>query len=253
MIFVSYSQKDQVWLERFITASKPLDRYAQIDLWSDRRIKPGDDWQREIDSAMDRAVIAVLLVSMNFLDSDFIYNVELPYILAAAKKRNLKILLVRLTPCYLEATPLHKINAAAGYPKPLNAMAEYGWMEELCKVCGEIDKIVKKFETPNVNSALSGRDVQIKEPKLKVLAKPASRETEILVYAPNGYWYTQSRILKGSMNADCHFGNSETKAGTVFKIIALTRGVEGRLGAGTKFPSLPAHRTKSQEVTVRRR
>src|SRR5271156_5181948 len=99
MIFVSYSHLDKVWIDRFLSTAKPLEQYVGLDIWSDKRIKPGERWNEEIDRAMDRAFAAVLLVSINFLSSDFIANVELPYILAAAEKRKLQVLWVKLTPC----------------------------------------------------------------------------------------------------------------------------------------------------------
>jgi len=251
MVFVSYSHLDKDWLKRFRTVFKPLSRYAEIDLWSDERIKPGENWRDEINKAMDKAVVAVLLVSINFLDSDFVANEELPYILAAAEKRKLKILWIMLTPCLVKVTPLRHIQAAAGMPKPLNAMTNYEWMTAFCTVCGEIDAIIKKIETPVINPRLNGRPVKREELKLRVLAKPAMRETEVLVYSGDG-WHTQSRIAKGSMTADCWFGNMKlTKPGHSFKIIALTR-EDGRLNPGSKYLNIPRNRTKSAEATVKR-
>lgn len=160
MVFVSYSHDDKEWLERFRKVFKPLNRYAEIDLWSDKRIKAGADWRAEITKAMANAVVAVLLVSLNFLDSDFIGDEELPYILDAARKQKIQILWILLTPCLYKVTPLEKIKAAAGFPDPLNQMTEYEWMEAFCTVCDEIDKIVKKIETPVINSKLNGRALQ---------------------------------------------------------------------------------------------
>lgn len=45
-------------------------------------------------------------------------------------------------------------------------------MAELCKVCDDIDRIVKKLETPVINPALKDRKVKQKEAGLEVLAKP---------------------------------------------------------------------------------
>jgi hypothetical protein len=59
MIFVSYSRRDEKWLDRFQDVFKPLSTYAELDLWSDRRIKPGDDWKSEINRAMNAAYAAV--------------------------------------------------------------------------------------------------------------------------------------------------------------------------------------------------
>ncbi|MBV9299070.1 MAG: hypothetical protein JO066_08845 [Verrucomicrobia bacterium] len=79
----------------------------------------------------DATFAAVLLTSVNFLNSDFIANEELPFILAAAKARKMEIFWIRLTPCLIRATPLRHLQAAAGMEKPLNKMAEYDWMEAL--------------------------------------------------------------------------------------------------------------------------
>ena len=200
---------------------------------------------------MDRAIVAVLLVSANFLDSDFIAEVELPYILEAARKRNLTILWLRLTNCLFRHTPLRSIQAVAGMNKPLNAMAEFEWQAAFCNVCEEIDLTIKKRETPNINPALKARQVKRVEPNLQVLATPAWRETEVVIQPSNGYWYTQARIPKGSTTTNCYFGDSNTKSGAIFKLIALTRG-EGRLAPGSKHPSIPLHRTRSQEIAVKR-
>jgi hypothetical protein len=251
MVFVSYSHLNKDWLNRFRTVFKPLSRYAEIDLWSDERIKPGENWRDEINEAMDEAVVAVLLVSIDFLNSDFVANKELPYILAAAQKRKLKVLWIKLTPCLVGVTPLRHIQAAAGIPKPLNAMTDYEWMTAFCKVCGEIDVIIKKMEMPVINPKLNSRTVKREERKLQVLGKPAMRETEVLVYSGDG-WHTQSRVAKGAMTADCWFGDlKHSKPGDSFKIIALTT-EEGRLNPGSKHLNIPKHRTKSAEATVKR-
>jgi hypothetical protein len=74
-----------------IAVFRPLSRHADIDLWSDELIKPGENWRAEINKEMAKAVVAVLLVSVNFLDSDFIAKEELLHILNAAKKRKIQI------------------------------------------------------------------------------------------------------------------------------------------------------------------
>jgi hypothetical protein len=52
---------------------------------------------------------------------------------------------IRLTPCLIRTTPLRDLQAAAGIEKPLNQMVEYERMEAFCKVCGELDVIVKNL------------------------------------------------------------------------------------------------------------
>jgi hypothetical protein len=63
-IFISYSHADREWLGRLNTFLKPLKRAEQIVLWDDSAIKPADVWRAEIQNGLDRACIAILLVTV---------------------------------------------------------------------------------------------------------------------------------------------------------------------------------------------
>ncbi len=76
-IFICYSHKDQEYLERIQVHLKPIKKDG-IDLWSDLCIRPGDNWRNEIAGALERANVGILLVSADFLASDFITENELP-------------------------------------------------------------------------------------------------------------------------------------------------------------------------------
>src|SRR3954470_17624379 len=76
-VFISYSHADRTWLERLKWHLKPLVREGRLDCWDDTRIRPGDDWKREIRTALEKAQVAVLLISARFFASDFIDKNEL--------------------------------------------------------------------------------------------------------------------------------------------------------------------------------
>jgi hypothetical protein len=91
-VFLSYSHADQEFLHRILVHLRPLERDGLIDLWSDTNIKAGDRWRDEIRKALSDARIAVMLISADFLASDFIVTNELPPLLVAAEERGTRIM-----------------------------------------------------------------------------------------------------------------------------------------------------------------
>ena len=100
--FISYSHTDKEALDRLLVHLKPLQRQGVLDVWADTMIKAGDRWEEEISAALSRAVIAVLLISADFMASDFIIDNELPPLLEGARERGTRILPVVLKPCRFE-------------------------------------------------------------------------------------------------------------------------------------------------------
>jgi hypothetical protein len=84
VVFVSYCREDAEWLQRFAVMLKPEVRNRPpVQLWHDTLIGAGEQWRAELEDAIARTRVALLLVTPDFLASDFIMNVELPALVAA--------------------------------------------------------------------------------------------------------------------------------------------------------------------------
>ena len=105
-LFISYCHSDQHCLERLLVHLRPLQRSKSVICWSDKSIRTGDKWRTEIKINIDDAAIAILLVSADFLASDFIINNELPPLLMGAEARGTRILPVILKPCGFHRDPV---------------------------------------------------------------------------------------------------------------------------------------------------
>ncbi len=119
-IFISYAQEDRYYLDRLIVHLATLKRSGWVSIWSDREIKPGDDWEHEIDSHLDTADIIVLLVSAAFMASDYAYGVEMMRALERASRGEVEIIPIIIRPVSWQGAPFGKLQALPEDAKPIS-------------------------------------------------------------------------------------------------------------------------------------
>ncbi len=126
--FVSYSHADAEHLTRLHVHLAPYIREHKVDVWDDTRITPGALWKEEIRRAMAEAKVAILLVSADFMASDFIAHDELPPLLEAAEQEGTLIVPVILSPCSFKRSKLSQYQALNKESEPLISMPR--WQQE---------------------------------------------------------------------------------------------------------------------------
>lgn len=137
-IFISYSRNDIKWLELLSKHLKPYLYNAKMDVWDDRRIHAGDHWQAKVQEALGQAAVAVLLVTPDFLASDFISSRELPQILEAARDRGLIILWIAVEASAVSETPIASYQALNDPKMPLVGRHYAHRDQELSQICLQI-------------------------------------------------------------------------------------------------------------------
>src|SRR5215510_15976136 len=153
-VFVSYSHQDLKWLKRVQTHLKDLTRRDLVELWDDTRIQTGAQWRKEIRDALNSASAAVLLISADFIASDFIAEDELPPLLAAAEKDGVKILSLILSPSrYEKIESLSKYQSVNPPSKPLAGLPKVEQEAYLVKLSDDVLCAIEEVSTkPTVAS-----------------------------------------------------------------------------------------------------
>ena len=98
-VFISYSHSDDVWKRRLIQHLRILEYEGRLSVWDDQQIEAGDEWLLRIEAALGAATVAVLLISADFLASDFIHRVEIRRFLEQRQAHGLHIIPLLVRPC----------------------------------------------------------------------------------------------------------------------------------------------------------
>src|SRR5262249_31358825 len=77
----------------------PLKRQRKIEEWYDRQIEPGTAWEHAISSRLEDAHLILLLMSADFLASDYCFGVEMETAMARLKSGEAKVVPILVSPC----------------------------------------------------------------------------------------------------------------------------------------------------------
>lgn len=108
-VFMSYSHVDEKFKEKLDVHLSPLKRNKKIRSWNDRELFAGAMMDEEIREHLENDDIIILLISADFIDSDYCYSIEMERAIERCKMGQCKIVPVILRPCLWKETPLKKI------------------------------------------------------------------------------------------------------------------------------------------------
>jgi hypothetical protein len=115
----SYSHADEDLRNELEIHLATLKRQGLIETWHDRRILAGQEFAGEINQSFKEADVILLLVSPNFIASEYCYNVELKQALQRHDRKEAVVIPVILRPCDWHDLPFGKLLAATVDGKPV--------------------------------------------------------------------------------------------------------------------------------------
>ncbi len=140
-LFVSYCHTDRTLKEELLKHLEPLKRLNLIQTWTDRELKPGDEWNHEISNNLEEAEIILLLISIDFINSKYCYDIELERAIARHEEGSAIVIPVILRTCLWQHAFFAKLQAL-----PQNAKSVVSWSsqdEALTSVAEGVLKIAK--------------------------------------------------------------------------------------------------------------
>lgn len=123
-VFFSYSHADEALRDQLEKQLALLKRQGIIETWHDRRIGAGSEFAREIDEHVNTDDIILLLVSSDFLDSDYCYEREMARTLERHDSGDAVVIPVILRPCEWQEAPFGKLNATPPDGRPITKFAD---------------------------------------------------------------------------------------------------------------------------------
>jgi len=123
-----------------------LKRKGFISNWSDRRIGAGTEWKEQIDKHIELARIILLLISSDFLASDYCYDIELERAMQRHEKKEVRVIPVILRACDWHDAPFGKLQALPNDAKPVTTWSnqDEAWLavaQGVRMACQEIQQI----------------------------------------------------------------------------------------------------------------
>lgn len=126
-----------------------LKRQGLISSWHDRRITAGCDLNQTINSELESSQIILLLVSANFLSSDYCYEKELKRALEKHDEGSAIVIPVILHPCDWHSAPFGHLRATPTDGKPVSIFANQH--EAFTIITKDIREVAQSFQIPKVS------------------------------------------------------------------------------------------------------
>jgi len=142
-IFISHSRKDKAWADRLRLHLGVFD--DSVDVWQDSSIRPGDNWMASIREAISNADAAILLISPDYLASEFVTEAEIPNLLKTSKKGTMMIMPVMVRPTHIPPDhPIYQYQFANSPDQPLSGLSESAQDQVFARIASIIGEAARK-------------------------------------------------------------------------------------------------------------
>lgn len=201
-LFFAYSHQDETLRNQLEIHLSGLKRQGLIDSWHDRRITAGEEFNSSISDKLEKANIVLLLVSADFIASDYCYNIEMKRAMERHHNQEATVIPVILRPCDWHDTPFAKLQAVPKDAKPVvmwpNIDEAFLNIVQAIKTTLEKNHLKKAADkiTPE-NPLLVSREPEIRSSNLRIPKQFTERDTDKFLHDSFDYI---AKFFENSLN-----------------------------------------------------
>ena len=149
-IFFCYSHQDESLRDELEKHLRLLQRQGLISAWHDRRIGAGEEWEGKISESMDRARIILLLVSVDFINSDYCWNIEMEHAMTKHAAGTARVIPVILRSCDWHEAPFGKLQALPTDARPVTDPKWQSYDNAFLDITKGIKKVVNEVRSTSL-------------------------------------------------------------------------------------------------------
>jgi hypothetical protein len=173
-LFYSYSHTDAQLRDELATFLAPLRHQGRIVEWYDRKIEPGLRWENAINDKLLSADLILLLVSANFLASDYCFGVEMETAMQRMQNRDARVVPILLKPCLWKESRFSELQLLPRDAKPVTSWSSHE--DAFADVANEISAITK-------DPPLASRKPAVRDSEQATTAALTLVRDQIIAYA----------------------------------------------------------------------
>ena len=131
LVFVCYAHEDEAYRARLQKSLRLMERKGLVATWHDRKILPGSEWEEEIDEALEKARLILLLISADFFASDYCWGREMARALERHGAGEARVIPIVVRACPWEDSPIAGLQVLPTGGKPVASwpLEDEAWLD----------------------------------------------------------------------------------------------------------------------------
>jgi hypothetical protein len=199
-IFISYSHPDEAYKQKLEKHLSTLKRNKEIEVWNDRELIPGEEWDKEINDRLLDADIILLLISSDFLASDYCNDVEVAKAMEFHESRKASVVPVILRSCDWHRTLFSKLQGLPKDGKPISLWPDVD--EAFLEVIKGIRKLIAGGKVKEEEQVEENADIikTLKEVPVFPMVEAEDVPASIIESVSKAIGYSESELLINEAN-----------------------------------------------------